>query len=90
MCDLWGKRFKIIESYMPIQSQKQRRFLYANLPKVAKAWEKETSRGELPVYKGDLSMSKKQKETKKHRVPKQTRKILSKHMARAWKEIRRK
>ena len=36
---------------MPFKSEKQRRFLHANEPAVAKKWEKETSTKDKPVAK---------------------------------------
>ena len=35
---------------MPFQSQKQRAWMYANKPGMAKKWEKETPKGNLPVW----------------------------------------
>jgi hypothetical protein len=36
---------------MPIQSQQQRKFLWAVHPDIAKRWEKETPKKKLPKYK---------------------------------------
>lgn len=33
---------------MPLKSQKQRAWMYANHPEMAKRWEKETPKGKLP------------------------------------------
>ncbi len=33
---------------MPFRSQAQRKWMYANLPKMAKRWEKETPKKKLP------------------------------------------
>lgn len=33
---------------MPFKSQKQRAWMHANKPKMAKKWEKETPKGKLP------------------------------------------
>ncbi len=33
---------------MPFRSQAQRRYMYKNLPEIAKQWEKETTAGVLP------------------------------------------
>lgn len=36
---------------MPFKSEKQRRYMYAKLPKIAARWEKETPKGkDLPKY----------------------------------------
>ena len=34
---------------MPFQSEKQRRYLHANHPEIAKRWEKEYSNGGIPA-----------------------------------------
>ena len=37
---------------MPFKSEKQRRFLHANKPKMAKEWENETSTKDKPMAQG--------------------------------------
>jgi hypothetical protein len=47
---------------VPFKSQKQRKFLHANEPEVAKSWEQEAkSKGESPVQKSKSKKSSKKK-----------------------------
>jgi len=45
---------------MPFKSQKQKKWMYANMPETAKKWEAHTPKGKLPE-----KVSKKRKERKK-------------------------
>ena len=41
---------------MPFQSEKQRRFLYAKHPEIAKRWAKEENMEKKPMMKGKMPM----------------------------------
>jgi len=43
---------------MPFKSQAQRKWMYANMPEMAKEWEDETPPGRLPTRLNSLSTSK--------------------------------
>jgi len=49
---------------MPIKSEAQRRWLWANHPEMAARWEKETPSGKLPEHA--KRVSKKKKRVHKH------------------------
>ena len=43
---------------MPFKSQAQKKWMYANMPEMAKEWEDETPAGRLPARLNSLSTSK--------------------------------